>query len=749
MSSFTSVLRASLLLLAIANTIGSPGAAVAATETPALTIELGVAPENTPDQICIVTTAAHPDAQVAQKNGAVGPPNASLRLSEITALRPKPDPAASQDASATAAHLWQFEAGADAGTAPEGLEQGKPRDGHAEGAVVPADSAVAKALLRLRDRPYITAAIAALRQSGEKAATCEGEDICAPRFTMPEKLPNSTGDPDKLYLMCSPNIRPTGHAKQQVAVVFVNTHTSVPPPVRAITLDGNVMTLSLQAAITDQDVFVASVLGGHYAPGGTSASVNRRIVLPLSQRCENRDVELPYYDARSEEKLDVTLAERGQRLLQCQTNIVDGYARVTLPNRATIEPRTLELRGPNSGLRFAATWADRVPPYNLRTSLRGVSVLWRRNCLFPADEVCPAAKLSESGYDCEEQQSPDGEMCAYTCDSGTGTVPIRMPETVAFTRRERPGSWRARLTYSGQVTDDYMPPGERTIVLRGPGRKEGLWEQDALWVDRVELLFSNGQTVTQPFAPGLNKSIATPNLSCDQHVVARYVGTVPYVPEYRDVKGGVIRLEEPKERSLPLDGRFSLGLGHETKPAWANKSDYVQSFGEGAVGSLGIAVVGGPWASPLFYEGAYDVIFSRREFFLQDATGARTAKGAALARGLLGAAIGFRIGGVALSLGASGGISTALLQDDTDSLPIHGVLAPMLRTRFTISGGSALALTTRYYFFEQQRVMDSDNHLLESRARSRASIELAWDFSLGDWMAGRFAHGMHQEQSAQ
>lgn len=719
--------------------------AQAAATTPALTVELGVAPDKVPDQVCIVSTAAHPDAQLLQKGGAIGPPNASLRLAQVGLLRPE---RYRSNPSPTESQVWRFDALPDTATSDSAgrHDPGAQRPGTDTGSAQD-EASTRVALTLLQQRPFIAAALEALRAPVDEGSSCEARSVCAPEFLIPQKLPNSSGDPDKLYVMCSPNVRPTGHSEPQVAVLFVNTHTSIQPPLRTITLDGNVVTLGFQANITDQDVFVASVLGGHYSAGGTSASVSRRIVLPLSPRCEHRDVELPYYDARSETLLDVTLTERGKVLLHCNTSIVDGYARVTLPNRFSVEPRMLELKGPNSGLRFAAMWSERVPPENLRTSLRGVSLSWKRDCLYPLDEPCPTARLMESGYDCTELESSDGGSCSYVCDRGFGTVPIRMPQTVRFADSGGTASWTARLAYSGQVVDDYVPPAERSIILRGPSKKDGFWAQDTLWVEQVELLFSSGQTERVPFSIGMRKRIATPNLLCTQSITTRYVSSFPFVPQEQAAKGGIVQLKEPEERRLPFDGHMMVSLGHETKPAWASKSDYVQSFGEGMLGSLGVAMDGGRWASPVFFQGSYEALIGRREFFLETSNGARSPRGAPIVRGLLGGGIGLRLSSTAILLGVTGGISTALLQDDTDALPIHGVLAPVLRTRFFVGGISSLTLTTRYYIFEQQRVIDGSNNLLESRNRNRASIEIGWDFSLGNWIADIFASSMRRHEA--
>ncbi len=325
------------------------GAAAAAPYV--LTLNLDGAADQQPDHVCIVSASPHPDWATPQgKNGRIGPPDASLPLKELRAL--KLSGSANLDGKLVAASR----------------ESG-----------------------RLKDWPYIADAVAALLPRPSADGCASGGKTCQPVFDVPDKIDGGS-DPGSLHVACAPNLRPTGHDNPHVAVVFLNTHLGKHPSIRRITLDGGVASVEFVGDVGDDEVFIASVVGGSYVPQGTASSAQRRIVLGLTPRCSQHVVELPYYDQRSRQlRLKVDLRDGGASLMTCHADVVDGFARVSLPNLPASGQRVLDLRGEGKALHFVASWTDPAPPAALRTTLRGVSFTWNRHCLYPETFACPSA----------------------------------------------------------------------------------------------------------------------------------------------------------------------------------------------------------------------------------------------------------------------------------------------------------------------------------------------------------------------
>lgn len=677
-----------------------------------LTVQLDVPAAEAPDHVCIITTGAHPEWAIMQVNGQLGPPNASLPLSELVSLTAGARlAAASQAATPAFDGTWRFDLDSQARIlAPEGP---------------------------LHSRPYIAKALAALVMSAADSASCSANgSICTPTFESALTV-KSQGD---LHMFCAPNARPTSHQLQQVLVAFLNSHTGVPPPTRSVILDGNVLTIQFDGNVQDHDVFVIAALGGHYAADTTAASINRRIVLPLFPRCRITEVELPYYDQRSEQQFTVTLHETHEKN-SCTLDVVDSLARIRLPFRADSETKTLELRGASSGLRFVGKWSERPPPATLRTTLQGLSFVWNRHCLYPKRESCPEAHLLDSGYKCTANTSEDGS-CSYVCDSESATVPIRTPEVVQFERKRTHQTWTGRVTFSGIHLSDYVPLEQRKLVVEIPESKEtGSWlaSLHAL-VGGIDVDLPRGGTLNLRYMPGTDRVIDVPGAECEQTATTRYLGAFPYRPDPHRLSGGVLHLDEPEADHLAFDGQMEIGTGYELKPAYASGEREFLSFPAGGTFMFGAHAAISRWGSPWFYEAAFENTYGVREYLIQDSASSTTIKRAWIARALLSVGAGIRVSRSTLSVDVGGGLSGALAPDQTDHLPISAFFAPSLRSTIPLTNSSSLSLITTYYFGETTRVFDTNDMYLSSQPRHRASIVLAWSLSLGNLLSGLFAH---------
>lgn len=716
-----------------------PGAAMADPPTGSpppyfLTILLDSRTDQAPDHVCLVSAGSHPDWPVVQADGAIGPPDASLPLEKIAEIPASKAPEIS-GSDPVGPMLWKFDVGSRTKIVdPKGPLQSRPHIAAALGALV-CKAPVGPMLWKfdvgsrtrivdpkgpLRFRPQIAAALGALVFDDAATPTCaDPGSVCRPSFEIPPYIESGMRDKAPLHIACTPNARSLGHSGKRTLMVFLNTHTGAHPPIRRIVLDGNVITVRFKGSVEDSAVFIASVLGGHYSPGETATSFNRRIILTPAPRCHETSIELPDYHARSEQMLRVGLQENARPLLSCSVQAANGYAKVSLPERSTADPKTLELQGQTSGLRFTATWSDRSPPATLRGMLRGISLYWTRHCLYSEGEACPSARLLDSGLDCDEGV-PDLKGCSYRCNGGDSNIPIHLPDTVRFTRKSTHETWTARVSYSGARVDAYVDARDRKIFVRTPPPDTDGFLADYPGVSEIELLFPKERSMTLPFNFGMNELINAPDIECDQKVVYHYVGAYPYAESKQPLKSGAVTFGDPGELSSILDPRVFMGIGYESLEK--REPDFSRVIGKaGMVGTLG------GWNSWWFVDALFEATFGQREYQVQTADGGRSTHSAAITRGLFGIAPGIRMISMFTSVGIEGGFSEGF----TDTFPGRGVFAIVLRVRTRVSHSSSLSITFHGYLGEQTRILAPDNQLVGTQYRSGSSVELAWEFSFG------------------
>lgn len=694
MLSYTHVHKYTLMIL---------GLAVAAWTRPAvaglppyyLTLELVGASEHAPDHVCVVSPMAHPE-WTKKKGGVMGPPDASLPLKDLESL------ARSEDRSSGSTQPnWRF------------------------------DTASVTKLVTATSltRPRIASALAALAFDPGTSGSCDTPgEVCRPSFDLPSRIGTSSNDSKSLHLACTPNERPTTRREQptvapsqKVLVLFLNTHTGVYPAIRRIKFDGNIVTIQFDGFVDDNDVFLASILGGHYLPGQTVSSSGRRIVLPVVPRCYIRNIELPYYDERSEQDVYAELTERHTSLLTCRASIVDGVVRMHLPARENSDLKQLELLG-LSGLRLTANWSDRVPPEGLRTKLRGISLRWVRHCMYPSEESCPSASLLNSSVQCSDGIL-HGQECLYTCDAGAATVPLNIPEDVRFTRSVTNQSWTARVNFSGTRLDAYIEPLYRKIIITTPKASP----EYSRWVDSIDIRLSKVRATTVPFSSGKNISIDAPGAECGDVVIYQYVGTRPFTSTTGTLRGGVLALTDTKDLATIIDGRMALGFGTE----WAPSAELSQA---GPTVSTGAVFDINPTGSVWFIGGTAELLYGQGGYLVQDSIGARTARSGVTVRALFGATAGLRSEWAATSFGIEGGFSISTPPDGRDPLPAQGVLASIIRTTYHITKRSSFSMIGRKYIFEHTRVFDEVGQIIASEAKRGFSFEMTWEWSLSSFI---------------
>jgi hypothetical protein len=660
-----------------------------------LTFELDVPVEDQPHHVCVVSRGGHKDTSVPLSTLA------TLRAPEL-ADGTAPDSLENEGAGDT----WRFAASQLVGAvAPHGV---------------------------LEDRSSIAGALGALGADASQTPDCDGGGgTCMPGFAIAPDL-TVEGGLENLHIACAANLRAKRQSSARdsatlVAVLFLNRHKQVMSPISGVSLDGNVASVTLVGSIRGDAVFVASVLGGHYAPGGTATSVGGRIVLPLIPRCQLYDVELPFSDPRSESELAVELRETGKpkALLTCRGAVVDGFIRVRLPHRPTHAQRILEISGERGGnpdrvaLRYITTWSDRTPPRPLRAALRSVSFSWTRHCLYPPRERCPRAILSDSGTECDDRVAGDG-TCEYVCDARARNVPIRLPEAVTFKRRDRLDEWSGRLSYSGQTLDGYVPPIQQSIDVRVPNvPRSGA-------PVHVQMTLTKGHQEAFPFSPG-KLNVRVPDTLCTDEAAFRYTGPSRYRVRKYPVAGGEIQLEPPDAVASPADLRLVIGIGHEFMTFG---SDAVEpGFGKGLYWRVGVASAFPRIVKHVFLEASSEFLIGSREYFVSDAAGTVSERSAGVMRFLLGTGVGYQSGRHAVVGGISGGFTDGI-GAHRDFIPMRGIVSPTLRWRIFIAGKSSVTSSLRLFVREQTGMFDLHDTLASNRDRSLAGFDVAWDYSM-------------------
>lgn len=659
-----------------------------------LTIQLDIRADQAPDHICLVSSFQHPEWNTKQTDETIGPDDASLPLTLIDPIAVPP--AAKVDAGdAPDRTTWQFDATSQAKLdASPGAWQA---------------------------RPHIKAALAAMVFDARTAITCTNPgEACRPFFEILPYVANTARGKDPLHIVCRSNARPTHRADKRVLVIFLNTHSGVHPLARTIMLDGNVVTVRLEGSIPASEVFIASVLGGHYFPGETATSFDRRVVLTPTPRCHETNIELADYDARSEQTLAVKVTEGAVPLLTCHVQVIDGYAKVSLPERSATDPKIVELAGPTSGLRFTATWSDRVPPPTLRGTLRGISLYWVRHCFYLPREDCPSAHLVDSGLDCAGVKDRDG--CSYACDAENANIPIHIPEIVLFTRALTHDTWMGRVSFSGARLDAYVDPRDRKIVIETPRQeRHGFLSLFNPGLDKIDLLFPKGRNVTLPFEAGMSKIVDAPGMECQEDVVYRYIGETLFQSAVQSVKDGAFALESPGELISSPDLHLFLGVGLETVDNQRIGLDHVLL-------NVGVDMPFSRWNSWWLVDGLFDVMAGQRGYYLQGSGGDRSLHDTRWGRILLGVAPGingplFRISG-----GIEAGMSFGVIDDH--SLSPRIAFALVVRSRVKISHNVDLFVAGHWSLGEQALTLDADHHVIGTQPRSSSDTEVGLEWSL-------------------